>query len=595
MGKTDDEIYDLYVQRRGLQGVVINRMRDMQTAVNGDTVVLIRDMDKAQKPAVANLIKQSLDQLSMRIAGVEPIMDWPALRPHIDASAKLAAQRRMAAYGWWQAAALSRKDRRRARHLIGYGMTVAAVRPDVKRGIPAWDVRNPLTTFPAPNSDPDDLLPLDTIFVYSHTLGWARRAYPVQYEMLRGRDSKLSDVIEVVEYNDDQETVLLACARTDYSNTWQPAAYSSVNKLVRLDQYPNLTNRPRVVVAGRITLDKPMGQFDGVLPLYQQRAHLAALEVIAVERGIFPDMVLEGFPNSNQQPVLVSGDWQDGRTGNINVLQNGTAKTLAMNPGVFGTQAVDRLQQAEMQESSTPAEFGGLSPTNIRTNARGQAVTAMTIDHNIQEAQDILGAAHEEENRIAVAVAKAWFGDAPKSFYVNFKNAKGPVTYTPNTTFETDNNTVTYPLSGTDAQNLTIGIESLVGAELMSQETARFLHPMIDDPAEEGRRVTLESLRKTGLTLLEQQAASGQMALTDYLAVVDAFKARGMTVEDAMADAHDQAQKTQAAQAQLPPQPGSPEAQPGINGQAGQPPVGPPPQGTVNVAQLLGALHRQAS
>ena len=43
--------------------------------------------------------------------------------------------------------------RRRARHLVGYGSTPVLIRPG-KDGIPRWEVRDPLTTYPAP-SDPD--------------------------------------------------------------------------------------------------------------------------------------------------------------------------------------------------------------------------------------------------------------------------------------------------------------------------------------------------------------------------------------------------------------------------------------------------------
>jgi hypothetical protein len=352
-----------------------------------------------------------------------------------------------------------------------------------------------------------------------------------------------------------------------------------------------------VIVPGRITLDRPMGQFDGIIPLKELQAKLMALEVIAVERGIFPDMYLEGFPNSNQAPTLVSGDWKDGRTGEINIIQNGSAKTLAMNPGVFGAQIIDRLQQAQMQESLTPSEFGGLSPTNIRTGARGQAVTSATIEPNIAESQTILAESLQEENKVAVAVAKGWFGNTPKSFYVSWKGAKGQVDYTPNTTFETDNNTVTFPLAGTDQQNLTIAVESLAGSNLMSKRTARWLHPMIDDPDAEEVQINIEALEQAGLSMIEQQAQQGQLPWDVYVNMVKAVRAKQMSIEDAMDYADQEKKKAQAAQATQPPEPGSPQAQPGA-GPQGAPPIGPPPQGLANtgaLAGILGALHRGAA
>jgi hypothetical protein len=593
MNMTDEEIMSLYHERRGAQGLVINRMRELQTAVNGDVVTVIRDLDRAEKPKVANLVKQSLDEIAMRIAENPAMIDCPPLKPHIDKSVRLAEQREAVLYGWWDWNQIPKKTFRVARHLQGYGMTVSAVHPDMTRGIPKIELRNPLTTFPAPSSDPDDMLPHDVIFVYQHTMGWLKRVYPKAYDKVASPRSKPSDTVDVLEYDDADETVLIAMSKPDYSNIYNSPSTNSAVKTVRIDQYVNLAKRPRVVVAGRVTLDRLMGQFDGVLPLYQARAHMFALEMIAAEKGIFPDMVIEGFPNSNAQPTLVSGDWQDGRTGNINMLQNGSVKTLPMNPGVFGMQAIDRLQQSEMQESRTPAEFGGLSPTNVRTNARGAGVMASTIDSTIGEAQVIIASALQEQNKVCIAVAKGWFGNTPKSIYVSWKGAKGQVEYTPNVTFETDNNVVSYAMAGTDKQNLIIAIESSVGAGIMSTDRGMELHPMVDDKEKETRQIALESLRKTGLTLLEQQAAQGQMQMTDYVAVILAFKKDGMNVEDAMLAAHAQAQKAQAAQVAAPPPVGAPEGQPGINGAAGQPPVGPPSPGTMDVAQLLGALHGQ--
>lgn len=594
-GITDDQIVALWTERKQAQGIIINRMRDVMNAYNGDTVVLLPDMDQSSKPAIANLLKQSLDQTAMRISGVDPLMDWPALRPHIQASVQKAKDRKQAAFGWWEANSVPKKLKRRARHLIGYASSPVAITPDHKRGIPQWHVRNPLTTYPAPTSDPDDLTPEDVIFAYQKPMGWLERCYPEAFNQLRTNSTKRSDMVEIVEYNDADETILIAVGKVEYS-MWTPTSFTQDPRTVRLEQYANLAKRPRVVVPGRITLDRPMGQFDGILPLKELQAKLMALEVIAVERGIFPDMYLEGFPTSNQLPTLVSGDWKDGRTGEINIIQNGTAKTLSMNPGVFGTQIIDRLQQAQMQESLTPAEFGGLSPSNIRTNARGQAVTSTTIEPNIAESQAVLAESLQEENKIAVAVAKGWFGGAPKSFYVNWKGAKGPVTYVPNETFETDDNSVSFPLAGTDQQNLTIAVESLAGSNLLSKKTARWLHPMIDDPDAEEVQIAVEALENVGLTMLEQQATQGQLPWQVYVDTIKAVRARQMTVEDALAFADQERKKLQAQQAMQPAQPGTPEAQPGA-GPQGAPPIGPPPQGLANtgqLAQILGSLHRTA-
>ena len=65
--------------------------------------------------------------------------------------------------------------RRRARWLVGYASAPTLIRPDFRQGIPVWEPRNPLTCYPAPCVDPDEVRPLDTIFAVKRPLGWLRR------------------------------------------------------------------------------------------------------------------------------------------------------------------------------------------------------------------------------------------------------------------------------------------------------------------------------------------------------------------------------------------------------------------------------------
>lgn len=591
--KTDDDVMALYTERQGNQGVLKAQMRKVMTAVNGDNVIVLPDLNKASKPGIANLVKQALDEMAMRFAGTIPNQDWPALKPHIKASQDLATQRKLAVMGWWEMNDLPKKMYRRGRHFQGYGESPVVWRWDATRGIPVCDVRNPLTTFAAPTPDADDLCPEDIIFSYPRPLGWLKRKYPDAYAKVVNPQSKLSDLIDVVEFDGWEETILLAAGRPSYQDAWYGAVVVPAPKVARLEQFPNLINRANYVIPHRITLDRQMGAFDGIIPLYDQAAYMAALQLVAADRGVFPDMVVEQYPNSNSAPILNNGGpWKDGRSGEINILSGGSVKDFPIQPSQFATQAVDRLQEAMMTEGRIPSEFGGQSPTNVRTNARGIAVTSATIDASLAEAHEIFEDSLEEENKIAVALAKAYAGNTPKSFYVQGKGANKQVDYTPNVTFETDNNTVSYPMQGTDAQNLVIGIESRVGSGLMSKRTGRFLDPLVADPDGEEYQIDLEALRQMGAGLLGQQIQQGQLSIEAYLAMVTAFKKNGAVIEDAIADAHKVMQAQQAAQAQQPPAPTEAGAQPGLNPNAGAP-VQPPAAGTQNVAQLLGALRAQ--
>src|SRR5919106_311220 len=132
-------------------------MREIKEAYEGDVVIPLPELDQANKPAVANLLNQGLDQMSMRVASVMPDVYYPPLRPGIEKSEKNARTRRLANIGWWNQNHMRIKMRRRARWLVGYGAAPVTIRPDVRNEMPMWHCRDPLTTFPAPSLDPDDM------------------------------------------------------------------------------------------------------------------------------------------------------------------------------------------------------------------------------------------------------------------------------------------------------------------------------------------------------------------------------------------------------------------------------------------------------
>lgn len=127
---------------------------------------------------------------------------------------------------------------------------------------------------------------------------------------------------------------------------------------------------PLAVVANRITLDKPRGQFDGVMGMYYTRARLQALTEIAIERGIFPEEYLIARTGENPEILQVA----DGKAGQLGVVKGGDIQQLQLNPGYKTDTALDRLERQERLEGAIPAEFGGESASNIRTGRRGESV-----------------------------------------------------------------------------------------------------------------------------------------------------------------------------------------------------------------------------
>src|SRR6185436_12301643 len=148
--------------------------------------------------------------------------------------------------------------------------------------------------------------------------------------------------------------------------------------------------------------------------------------------------------------------------------------------------------------------FGGSSTSNIRTGRRGGQVLEAAIDFPIQEAQEILAASKEEENKIAIAIARK-YGSAPVSMYVK---GRGEVTYDPKTDFESDVHEVRYAYAGADANALNIAVGQKIGIGTLSKETAMGFDAMIPDVESEMDRIRAERVSAAFDTSIETLAAN---------------------------------------------------------------------------------------
>ena len=584
LGPSVDEIAAMLQERQTLQGPIIENMRQLRDTYNGDLVIPLPEMDKREKSAVANLITTGLDQTAMRIASTMPSVFYPALKEGDSASEKRARIRKRATMGWWEANKMPLKMRRRARWLIGYASSPVVLRPDTKWGAARWDVRDPLNTFPSTGEDPDSITPDNCIFTYTRSRAWMQARYPEALSKLQSlKVTKPDDLVRIAEYTDGEVTVLMASA-TIKPNPWDSDMRGLPN--VELERVHNRTGMCLAVVPQRITLDRPMGQFDSLVGMYQLQSKLMALEVIAVERGIFPDTYLVSRPGETAR--FVAGPY-DGRTGQVNVVQGGDIREMAANPGFATNGMMDRIERAQRIASGTPAEFGGESTTNVRTGKRGDAILSAVVDFPIQEAQEVLAASLQEENRRAIAIAKTYFGNERKSFYVSSRGAKGHVDYVPNKDFEDDNNVVTYSHSGADANSLVVGLGQRIGIGIMSKQTAQEIDPFIADPELEKDRVVSEGLEQALLQSIQTQAAQGAIPPADVAAIAALVASDKMDLAEAVTKVHEEAQKRQATVAPA----GAPEtmpglAQPGMGAeQPAEAPAGPPDLGAL-LAQLGG-------
>jgi len=584
LGPSLETIAAILAERQAKQGPIIESMRQLRDAYNGDLVIPLPELDRKEKSAVANLITTGLDQTAMRIASTMPSVYYPALEEGNNASEKRARTRKRATMAWWEANKMPLKMRRRARWLIGYASSPVIIRPDTKWGAARWDIRDPLNTFPSVGEDPDQITPSDCIFTYSRSRAWLQERYPDALANLKSVNPKPTDIIGIVEYTDAEVTVLMATSSAK-QNPWESMVRGAPH--VELERVQNRTGLCLAVVPGRITLDRPMGQFDSLVGMYNLQSKLMALEVIAVERGIFPDTYLVSRPGETAR--FVAGPF-DGRTGQVNVVSGGDIREMAANPGFATNGMMDRIERAQRIGSGTPAEFGGESTSNVRTGKRGDAILSAVVDFPIQEAQEIFAASLQEENKRAIAIAKTYFGNERKSFYVSSRGAKGHVDYVPNKDFEDDNNVVTYSHSGADANSLVVGLGQRIGIGIMSKQTAQEIDPFISDPEAEKDRVISESLEAALLQSIQTQAAQGAIPPSDVAAIVALVGSDKMDLAAAVTKIHEQAQARQATPAPT----GAPETMPGLGApgmgaeQPAQQPPGQAPQ--PGLQELLASL-----
>lgn len=583
---TAEQIVELYNQRRKANGPVKEQMKKIRDLANGDIVLPLNELDRNAKSSVANLFVQGLEQMSMRVASTMPTPYFPPVKEGSERSKNYARQKRNAMLAIWDNNRMPMKMRRRARHLFAYSNSPVIIKPNFRTLTPTWTVRNPLNTYAAPVEDIDDPVPYDCIFSYQVTASYLLRTYgeKVLNRLRTGQveaDQKYT-VLEYVSPEAIQMVVIGGMREDDDADYLDYGGFSAIE----VERIPNRTGLPLVVNPQRITLDKPRGQFDGVIGMHYTRARLQALTEIAIERGIFPEEYLVARAGENPEIIQIA----DGKTGQLGVVKGGDIQQLQVNPGYKTDTALDRLERQERLEGSIPPEFGGESGSNIRTGRRGDSVLSATIDYRVQEAQAIFEASMIEEDKIAIAIEKAYWGTFQKSFYVPGRAASGMSVYVPLALWDNDFHYVTYSAAGSDVNGLVVGLGQRLGTGLMSKESAREADPLISDPDLEHDRIVAEGIESALLASIQQQAVdpNGPYQPEDLAYLTRLVVENNVTLYEAVKRTDQRARDRQAAMVQ----PGSPEAMPGLAmpGMGAEAPVAGPQAGGLEglLAQLGG-------
>lgn len=616
---TVDEILSEYMARKSAMGLLISHMREARDHFNGDVVIPLPEMDKDEKPAVANLMSQGVDQMSMRVASVLPSLEFPPLVYGRDTGAgseDWAHRRRQAVTGWWQHSQLKIKLRRMARWTVGYGTGPMMVRPNFEKGVPEYTLRDPLATYPSERLVYEGGQPTDTIYSYQRSFGWISSHYPdAAQEIIRRnkRTPKSSAIVDLVEWMGPEERVLLVVATrpangSQSAELWYPRTESDWDRTGGFEvvRTPNRAGISWGVQSDRITIDRLQGHFDQTFGMFQNQARLMALETIAVEKSIFPDLAIVST-TPGRSPVLINGTWKDGRTGEINMVRDGSIQPVQLNPG-FMTQPLMDRHERNIRQAGVPSQFSGEAPTGIATGRMGNQILSASVDYPIQEYQEVIATTLEEANKRAIAIAKAYFGDDKKVFHVSFNKVNGKAEYTPNTHFETDEHHVRYAAPGADVNSLVIGIGQRIGIGTMSKWTAMQQDPMIPNPEFEYQRATSERVQESLLNYVAQAVESGAMDPQDVVILWEHVES-GANIAEAWKKAQEAAQERQAEEAAKAQEAAAAQAQPGAvpdpTQQPGLSPPGDPSEAGVaiqgpnpsqqNLAMLLGALRQPRS
>lgn len=586
-----EEIVSLWQERKNAQDPWMQTAREVKAMYNGDVVIPLPELDDAEKPAVANLLQQGLDQTAMRIASTQANPFFQPLRLGSDSAKKAANERRRVILGIWEQNEMDIKDGRRARHLIGYSSAPVQLEPDFVRKIPRWIVRDPLVTFAAPTGDLDDMCPSDSIFYSQRSLGWLKRKYPDKVNMIARRrptpdmPDNNSEMFDILEYVDAEEVVCVLVGKQT------PGGINTGASAIDLTRYVNQAGICPVVVPGRITLDRQQGQFDGMLGMFLTQAKLQAGAVIATWRGIFKNEWFIARPGEVPRVITQA----DGRRGVYGQVQGADLHESSLDPSYMTNPMIDKLEAYQRMNGGVPAQMGGEAATNVRTGRASDSILAAAVDFRIQEAQKLMARSRKHEDKRAIAIDKAYW-NRPKT--VSFNGLE--IQYTPAKLWVSDEHTVQYSYAGVDAQGITIEAAQLNGSGLLSKQTGREIHPMIKDPDVEHERLLSESLEQAGVAAIQQAAQQGSIPPADLARISELVESERMTWFAAVQQVQKEAQDRQATVDQQGNTtgaiPGSPETQPGL-AQPGQgaeagAAIQPPGASQQNLAGLLSSIRQ---
>lgn len=622
MARTFEEIRALAVGLQARRTPVLQYMQDIKRHYEADWVVPMPDVSGEPNMAqfTPSLITDTIDGIGMRASSISPSTFCPAVSMSKTASARATTRRKIINATYhdqrWKV-----KRRRYYRHLTAYDTASIFVEPDFKTGRVRMNVRDPLFTYPEPVSADQVRAPEYVAFITRHSGEYIRGRFPQVRDENGGpiSDQDGEKEWDLLEWVDSEQMLfgllgpreldgrhISAKHRTD-GNT----PYGDISNGPWMQLGPAIPNRAGVCLAitpQEISLHSVGTRLNSLLGNVQMQSKLMAMEVLAQQKAIFPDMFV--ISNPNESPVIMNGGtWEDGRSGKMNMLSGvNNVGTLGQTPDVRTQAMIDRLERNTRVSSGLNPQMGGESFGSLRTGRALDSMMASSVDPRIQELHEVTEAWMPHVNSAILACYKGYFENQKYEFFSGWDGDKGLVKFEPGTDIETLENTVEYSIPGADTVQQTQVLGSLLGAEVISAETFRTQHPYIDDPEQERDRIVAESMHKAIVGGMQEQVASGQMPIA-IVAKLYTMVSEGMDLPEALVKIDEEIKKQQAeaqaeaAQAQQ--QMGGPDpmaqlglaAGPGAAAPGALPPgaAGPPPlaaggPGADMAAMLQGAL-----
>ena len=595
-----EQVVSIMRQRRSQDSILIRQMIEIRDRYNGDVVLPVPDVDKSPTLDIPTprLIAMSVDGHAMRAASTKPTIKTPYMDAAKETSRKAAEIRRKVLYSKWNDSQMDIKLYRWYRQMAAYGTGAMIVMPDDREQKAKIELRDPLTTYPELRDPSDIRSPKNVGFVYGRSIDWITEHFPGSNDFFYNAANKEWDTLwDVCEWVDEYEVVIgvLGPRMPAYSpQDARPYGYGGFE----LARWENRAGIVPVVCPRRVTLDRVMGQMSTMVDTVDLHARMTALELLAAERHVFPDIVM--MSEQNQTARLVSGNWRDGRTGDVNIVDGarGVQYLTAGEPS-FIPEVLNKLEDSIRQSGGASDLYGGDNPGGLRTGRALQQMGSFSIDPGVQESQKIAEKALSVILEACIEVEKAYY---PSKKHVSFTGLQGDDEVVEYRAKDVDSSicSVSYPLPGADISQMSVAVSQLVGAGLVSEHTARVIHPMISDADQEEQKINVEKVQSAVLAGFGQQVAAGQVPLPDSVRVLELLRS-GKTIEEAINKAQEEAQKRQASQAP-PPQEGqgaAPGTQPGLAmpgmGVEQQPSIPPPPAGLANLHGLQAALKQPPS